>query len=159
MEERRALEAAAMWLAARASSGGPETPFGLRDFLALELERVVPRIELHGVGEVEDEPTLLMLAPCALFLASASIDAAGTPSAELLVVPLLPRPSIKVLSVPSPDLGSRKREWILTPTPGAPLTITTSEVVHAAFSADVRPDPGEELMRTLLGRVVGEGTT
>jgi hypothetical protein len=155
MRQQTALEAVAAWSAAHMGRVRSDNSVGLRDFLALELERVLPDPDLFGVGLVDDEPWLLLLGTDGLQLASASLDDQGSPSAHLIVPSFVPRPAIHVVSVPSPDFGSRRREWSLTPASGEALTIVTSEIIRAPFSADVRPDSGEILMRTLLARTIG----
>ena len=158
MEERKALELASAWWSANAGAGGSNKPFGLRDFLALELHRVLPEPPRYGVAQFEEEPWLLVLYDDALVLAAAAIDFEDVPTANVRVVPLTPRPNITIKAAGDADHGSRQRTWSLQTSAEVAVEIITSEVISAAFSSDVRPDTGEILMRQLLDRSIGEVT-
>lgn len=151
MNERTAIELAGYWLAAHNQPNGG--PLNLRSVLADELQAGFPDPELHGVAEFNGVPCLLAIAGETLLITTATFDPEQLAVADTRVLPLLPRPSIRVTSTTSVDGTLRTRTWRLEPAIGEPVTLSTTEIVRAAFAADVRPDSGELLMRAILFRV------
>jgi hypothetical protein len=154
MNERAAVELAGHWVAAHQQPNG--APLSLQMVLADELRIGFPDPEIHGVAENSEGPCLLALAGEALLIASATLSPEQLASVEMRVLPLLPRPTITVISRASADGNSKRRNWELRPAVGEPIAYMTNEVVRAVFTSDVRPDAGELLMRALLSRVVGQ---
>jgi len=151
MNERTASDLAGYWLAAHNQPNGG--PLELRSVLAEELQTGFPDPELHGVAEFTGVPCLLAVAGEELLIATAAIDPEQLAVVDMQVLPLLPRPAIRVTSTTSADGTLRRRTWRLQPTTGEPVTLSTTEIIRAAFAADVRPDSGELLMRAILFRV------
>jgi hypothetical protein len=151
LNERTASELAGYWLAAHNQPNGG--PLELRSVLAEELQTGFPDPELHGVAEFTGVPCLLAVSGEGLLIATAAFDPEQLAVVDLQVLPLLPRPAIRVTSTTSADGTLRRRTWRLQPTIGEPVTLSTTEIVRVPFAADVRPDSGELLMRAILFRV------
>ena len=151
MNERTATELAGYWLAAHNQPNGG--PLNLRSVLAGELQAGFPDPELHGIAEFTGVPCLLVIAGETLLVASAAFDPEQLAVVEMRVLPLLPRPAIRVTSTTSADGTLKRRDWQLTPATGEPVVLTTTEIVRATFAVDARPDTGELLMRAVVSRM------